>query len=76
LKNIKDIFALKAVSQNLMHKNLRITDGVYGILSDTDVRKVIYALSRKMDSFDAGNLENIMRLLKQLLQKNGITEIR
>jgi hypothetical protein len=39
LKNAKDISALKAVSQNLMHENLTITDGIYGILSKTDVRK-------------------------------------
>ena len=30
LKNAKDVPALKAVSQNLMHSNLSITDGVYG----------------------------------------------
>ncbi len=51
LKNAKDISALKAVSQNLMHANLSITDGVYGILSDMDVKAEIHALgkSRKDD---------------------------
>jgi hypothetical protein len=39
LKNAKDVSALKAVSQNLMHSNLSIPDGVYGILSETDVNK-------------------------------------
>jgi hypothetical protein len=38
LKLAKDIAALKAVSQNLMHSNISIADGVYGILSDNDVR--------------------------------------
>jgi hypothetical protein len=28
---------LKAISQNLMHSSLTITDGVYGVLSGQDV---------------------------------------
>jgi hypothetical protein len=43
-KLAKDIAALKAVSQNLMHSNLSITDGVYGILSDNDIQKQIAEL--------------------------------
>jgi len=39
LSMAKDVAALKAVSQNLMHENLTITDGVYGVLSDTDVKR-------------------------------------
>ncbi len=39
LKMAKDISALKAVSQNLMHENLSIADGVYGALSETEVRQ-------------------------------------
>lgn len=46
LKNAKDIPALKAVSQNLMHSNLSITDGVYGILSDLDVKAQIHGLGK------------------------------
>lgn len=46
LKQAKDIPALKAISQNLMHSNLSITDGVYGILSDMDVRKQIQSLGK------------------------------
>jgi site-specific recombinase XerD len=34
----KGVFALKAVSQNLMHENLSITDGIYGIMAETDVK--------------------------------------
>jgi len=41
---VKDIASLKAISQNLMHSNLSITDGVYGILSDTDIQKQIASL--------------------------------
>jgi len=38
LKKAKDVQTLKAVSQNLMHSKLAITDGVYGILSEVDIR--------------------------------------
>lgn len=47
LKNAKTVAALKAVSQNLMHSNLSITDGIYGILSDMDVRNEIHSLGKK-----------------------------
>ncbi len=41
LKLAKDVAALKAVSQNLMHASLSITDGVYGMLSTTDIKEQI-----------------------------------
>jgi integrase len=50
LKQAKDIQALKAISQNLMHSNLSITDGVYGILSDIDVKNQIVSLGQKINS--------------------------
>ena len=34
IKLAKDVSALKAVSQNLMHENLNVMDGIYGILSE------------------------------------------
>jgi site-specific recombinase XerC len=50
LKNSKDIQALKAVSQTLMHSNLSITDGVYGILSQIDVGEQIAEIGEKITS--------------------------
>jgi site-specific recombinase XerC len=50
LINAKDIQALKAVSQNLMHSNLSITDGVYGILSQIDVGKQMSKIGQKIIS--------------------------
>jgi len=46
LKNAKDIGELKAVSQNLMHSNLSITDGIYGMLSDDDIQQRIDNISK------------------------------
>jgi hypothetical protein len=56
----KDIAALKAISQNLMHLNLSITDGIYAILSDLDVKNQIQLLGKNQD-------ENILQKLRELL---------
>ena len=56
----KDIAALKAISQNLMHSNLSITDGVYAILSDLDVKNQIQSLGKNQD-------EDILQKLRELL---------
>jgi len=44
LKSARDTAGPKAVSQNLMHENLSITDGVYGVLSEMVVRQQIATL--------------------------------
>jgi len=46
LKLAEDVQDLKAISQNLMHGNLSITDGIYGILSETDIIKRIGSLGK------------------------------
>jgi site-specific recombinase XerC len=67
LKLAKDIAALKAVSQNLMHSNLSITDGVYGILSDTDIQKQIASLGNTGVSGE--KKEELEILIRQIIQK-------
>lgn len=44
LKRAKTMAELKAISQNLMHKNIGITDGIYGRLVDDDVKNIITGL--------------------------------
>ena len=46
LKQANDIGDLKAISQNLMHSDLKITDGIYGILNNMDVKERITSLSK------------------------------
>jgi integrase len=41
LKRCTDVADLKAVSQNLMHSSLQVTDSIYSILSSDDVAKRI-----------------------------------
>jgi site-specific recombinase XerC len=47
IKRAETVGDLKAISQNLMHSNLSITDGVYGILSADDTRERIERLTRE-----------------------------
>jgi len=65
----KDIQALKAISQNLMHSNISITDGVYGILSDNDVRGQIVRLSQRIYSNEISDIEEIKAMTKQFLER-------
>jgi integrase len=69
LKRAKDLPALKAVSQNMMHANLSTTDGIYGILSEIDVSEQIAALEQKIDKGEHIENAQIIPLLKQLLEK-------
>jgi hypothetical protein len=66
LKNAKNISALKAVSQNLMHANLSVTDGVYGILSEMDVKEQINNLGLKTGRGEKKELSDLVTLTKQL----------
>jgi len=68
LKNAKDVSAVKAVSQNLMHENLTITDGVYGILSESDVKKRIGELGQRIVSAKNDDLGELIFLVKRFLR--------
>jgi hypothetical protein len=65
----KDIQALKAVSQNLMHSNISITDGIYGVLSNIDVRKRIFELCQEMGSEEHNEIGELISLTKSLLHR-------
>jgi integrase len=53
---------LKAVSQNLMHSSLSVTDGIYNILSDTDLAERITNLGKRVSQEDITQQEIISRL--------------
>jgi len=65
----KDVAALKAVSQNLMHQDLSVTDGVYGILSEQDTRKQISALVINEPDQEAASSAELSVLLRQVLER-------
>lgn len=65
LKRARTIAELKAVSQNLMHADLAVTDGVYGVLADDDVRQTIAALGQAPTL--EGDQDSLIAMLETLL---------
>lgn len=62
IKHAKNMAQLKAISQNMMHANISITDGVYGGLSDSDINEQISSLTTI--SLNEDN-KSLIELLKQ-----------
>jgi hypothetical protein len=62
----------EAVSQNLMHADLTITNGVYGVLVDCDVQQTIASLGRAEPAGRSGQ-EALIATLEELLSnlRNG-----
>jgi len=56
----------KAVSQNLMHSSITITDGIYGNLKEDDVRAAIASLGADQANTQAGTPGDLSSLLKAL----------
>jgi len=55
-----------------MHANLSVTDGVYGILSDTDVKKNISMLGKIQDATNEDEIYDVLEiLLAQHKKKTG-----
>jgi len=69
LKNAKDISALKAISQNLMHANLSVTNGVYGVLSKMNVLEQIRRLGNKYSIDHEYDDKNLIQILKQAINQ-------
>jgi integrase len=65
LKQARTIAELKAVSQNLMHSDLRITDKIYGVLTENDVQGLITGLTRD----NSTNQHSVVEMLELLLEK-------
>ena len=63
---------ISAVSQNLMHSNISITDGVYGILSENDVNEQIATLGNPIASTDKNDIEEIKIITRQIAINLGI----
>jgi len=68
MKHYKTLPQLKALSQNLMHSNISVTDGIYGILNNED-KKVLLS-DFNVNQTDEPNmtekkLDEILSILKQ-----------
>jgi hypothetical protein len=54
----------KAISMNLMHANMSITDGIYAVLSEQDISERITSLGEQGSSPD-----ELAKLLRQVAQQ-------
>jgi site-specific recombinase XerD len=68
LKRARTVAELKAVSQNLMHADLTITNGVYGVLTDNDLQHTIASLGRT-DHEEQGDQQALIATLEKLLSE-------
>lgn len=66
LKAAHDVSDLKAVSMNLMHSNISITDSIYAVLSDQDVQNRIARLGQGSD-VRQDDLESLLRAVLERL---------
>jgi integrase len=72
LSNAVTVPDLKAVSQNLMHSNLSITDGIYAILSENELGERISRLGLVESTTIKSNgeiIEQLERIILSLRQK-------
>ena len=68
LKQSQDVADLKAVSMNLMHSNLSITDGVYGIMSQQDISRRIQGLGKPAAPQNPGDSHALQAQLARVEQ--------
>jgi integrase len=64
IKHARDMRELKAVSQNLMHSSISITDGIYGNLNNNDIKETIAGLASNPEA--PKDLQAILQLLIKL----------
>jgi len=67
LKRARTVAELKAVSQNLMHADLTVTNGVYGVLTDNDLQQTIASLGRAALPDQNGDQQALIATLEKLL---------
>jgi len=72
VKHARTVAELKAVSQNLMHANVGITDGIYGNLPEDDVADILSGFTPNRDSESApsanGDAKAVLEQVQRLLE--------
>lgn len=74
IKHFTTLAQLKALSQNMMHSNISITDGIYGMLSNTDKKKLLSNFIPEQTELSNGlnqKLDEIFAFMKQNTPKNS-----
>ena len=70
MKHARNIEQLKAISQNLMHGSLAVTDGIYGNLAEDDVRSAIASLGPLVN--DQKDISIVFQVLKILSENPAL----
>lgn len=65
LKQAKTMAEMKAVSQNVMHSSMTITDSIYGRLVAGDVADIIGGLGKTVQPATDDRLDEILQLLRE-----------
>jgi site-specific recombinase XerD len=68
LKLAKEVGDLKAVSMNLMHSSIGITDSIYAVLSDSDMQQKIARLGQSTQSRAVVSDERIKAIVSEVLE--------
>jgi site-specific recombinase XerC len=69
LKMAQDMGDFKAISQNMMHANLSITDGIYGMFSEDEVKNRITGLNNTSSKRDLSDEE--IEKIREFMNKIG-----
>lgn len=74
LKRVKDMAGLKAVSQNMMHASVSITDGIYGIMRNDDVHDIVHSIGVDKELQPNNTQDDIDKAIKlfNLLKAAGL----
>jgi len=70
LKKAQDMGDFKAISQNMMHSNLSVTDGICGIFSEEEVKNRITGLNKTSQSKIITD-EEMHKLFEYIAEKIG-----
>lgn len=65
LKKAKNMAEMKAISQNVMHASVTITDQVYGDLVGDDVKDTIASLGQQASGNIEARLEELLKLIRE-----------
>lgn len=66
LKQAHTVAELKAISQNVMHSSVTITDQVYGNLVGEDVSTIIGSLGKRSNPLPADKLDQLLSILQEM----------
>ena len=74
LLNAKTMAQYKAISQNFMHKDIRVTDTEYAWFNDDEIKNQIMNLTFNSNRNNSDTLDKELEIFLNSLSKGGLTE--